>query len=95
MTRDMKRALFVFLATTVMGIVAVAWLVFAALRYGDTPTGSARGNVEIDKNFMTSVPGVFAAGDCQRGQSLVVWAIADGRSAGQRLRGCWPRATAF
>ena len=30
---------------------------------------------------MTSVPGVFAAGDMQRGQSLIVWAIADGRSA--------------
>ena len=40
-----------------------------------------RGNVDIDKHFMTSVPGVFAAGDCQRGQSLVVWAIADGRKA--------------
>jgi glutamate synthase (NADPH/NADH) small chain len=39
-----------------------------------------RGNVEIDANFQTSVPGVFAAGDCQRGQSLVVWAIADGRN---------------
>jgi glutamate synthase (NADPH/NADH) small chain len=41
----------------------------------------ARGNVRIDKSFMASVPGVFAAGDCQRGQSLVVWAIADGRRA--------------
>jgi glutamate synthase (NADPH/NADH) small chain len=41
----------------------------------------ARGNVRIDKSFMSSVPGVFAAGDCQRGQSLVVWAIADGRRA--------------
>jgi len=40
-----------------------------------------RGNVRIDKNCMASVPGVFAAGDCQRGQSLVVWAIADGRRA--------------
>lgn len=38
-----------------------------------------RGNIEVDKDFQTSVPGVFAAGDCQRGQSLVVWAIADGR----------------
>ncbi len=44
-------------------------------------TLDARGNVAIDKNFMSSVPGVFAAGDCQRGQSLVVWAIADGRKA--------------
>jgi len=41
----------------------------------------ARGNVAIDKQFMSSVPGVFAAGDCERGQSLVVWAIADGRKA--------------
>jgi glutamate synthase (NADPH/NADH) small chain len=40
-----------------------------------------RGNVRIDKNCMASVRGVFAAGDCQRGQSLVVWAIADGRRA--------------
>jgi UPF0755 protein len=48
MTRDMKRALVVFLATTIIGIAGVAWLVLAALRYGDTPTGSARGNVEIE-----------------------------------------------
>jgi glutamate synthase (NADPH/NADH) small chain len=40
-----------------------------------------RGNVAIDPSFMSSVPGVFAAGDCERGQSLVVWAIADGRKA--------------
>jgi len=40
-----------------------------------------RGNVAIDANFMSSVPGVFAAGDCERGQSLVVWAIADARKA--------------
>ena len=40
-----------------------------------------RGNVWRDANWMTSEPGVFAAGDMQRGQSLIVWAIADGRSA--------------
>ena len=45
----------------------------------------ARGNVKVDENFMTSVPGVFAAGDCQRGQSLVVWAIADGRKAARGI----------
>ncbi len=39
----------------------------------------ARGNVATDPNHMTSVPGVFAAGDMRRGQSLVVWAIAEGR----------------
>ncbi len=40
-----------------------------------------RGNVWRDDNWMTSERGVFAAGDMQRGQSLIVWAIADGRSA--------------
>jgi glutamate synthase (NADPH/NADH) small chain len=40
-----------------------------------------RGNVTIDQDSMTNVPGVFAAGDISRGQSLVVWAIADGRVA--------------
>lgn len=40
-----------------------------------------RGNVERDENWMTSVDGIFTAGDMQRGQSLIVWAIAEGRSA--------------
>ena len=40
-----------------------------------------RGNVRTDENSMSSVPGVFAAGDMRRGQSLVVWAIAEGRKA--------------
>ncbi|MGD0871234.1 MAG: glutamate synthase subunit beta [Bryobacteraceae bacterium] len=41
----------------------------------------ARGNVATDVSHMSSVPGVFAAGDMRRGQSLVVWAIAEGRRA--------------
>jgi glutamate synthase (NADPH/NADH) small chain len=40
-----------------------------------------RGNVWTDEDKMTSVPGVFAAGDAARGQSLVVWAIHEGRRA--------------
>ena len=40
----------------------------------------ARGNVARDAAFMTSVPGVFACGDMGRGQSLIVWAIAEGRA---------------
>jgi glutamate synthase (NADPH/NADH) small chain len=40
-----------------------------------------RGNVGRDGSYATSVPGVFAAGDMGRGQSLIVWAIAEGRSA--------------
>lgn len=42
-----------------------------------------RGNVKADKNKMTSVPGVFTAGDMTRGQSLVVWAINEGRAAAE------------
>ncbi len=41
----------------------------------------ARGNVARDAGFATSVDGVFVAGDMGRGQSLIVWAIAEGRSA--------------
>ncbi|HEX4426702.1 MAG TPA: glutamate synthase subunit beta [Terriglobales bacterium] len=44
-------------------------------------TLDARGNVAADANYMSSVSGVFAAGDMRRGQSLVVWAIAEGRKA--------------
>jgi glutamate synthase (NADPH/NADH) small chain len=44
-----------------------------------------RGNVRTDGNYMTSVPGVFAAGDMRRGQSLVVWAIREGRQAARAV----------
>ncbi len=44
-----------------------------------------RGNVKADKNKMTSVPGVFTAGDMARGQSLIVWAIAEGRAAARGI----------
>ena len=44
-----------------------------------------RGNVSRDARWMTSVPGVFTAGDMQRGQSLIVWAIAEGRSAARGI----------
>ena len=40
----------------------------------------ARGNVACDANWMTSHDGVFVCGDMTRGQSLIVWAIAEGRS---------------
>jgi glutamate synthase (NADPH) small chain len=40
-----------------------------------------RGNIVRDGAYMTSVPGVFVAGDAGRGQSLIVWAIAEGRAA--------------
>jgi glutamate synthase (NADPH/NADH) small chain len=43
----------------------------------------ARGNVAANDDYSTNVPGVFAAGDMRRGQSLVVWAIAEGRQAAE------------
>jgi glutamate synthase (NADPH/NADH) small chain len=45
----------------------------------------ARGNVEANGDYMSSVPGVFSAGDMRRGQSLVVWAIAEGRKAAESM----------
>jgi len=44
-----------------------------------------RGNVESDENKMTNIPGVFTAGDMTRGQSLIVWAIAEGREAARGI----------
>jgi glutamate synthase (NADPH/NADH) small chain len=48
-------------------------------------TITPRGNVGRDASWMTNVPGVFTAGDMQRGQSLIVWAIAEGRSAARAI----------
>ncbi|MBI1724728.1 MAG: glutamate synthase subunit beta [Candidatus Tectomicrobia bacterium] len=44
-----------------------------------------RGNVKRGETWMTNVPGVFTCGDMQRGQSLIVWAIAEGRSCAQAV----------
>jgi glutamate synthase (NADPH/NADH) small chain len=48
-------------------------------------TLAERGTVKRDEHWMTNVPGVFTAGDMQRGQSLIVWAIAEGRSAARGI----------
>src|SRR5207247_8264259 len=45
----------------------------------------ARGNVKANRNKMTSIPGIFTAGDMSRGQSLIVWAIAEGRDAARGI----------
>jgi len=70
-------------------------LVLLAMGFnGPTKTGmldelglalDSRGNVFTDENYMTSITGVFAAGDMRRGQSLVVWAIAEGRKASRAI----------
>ena len=44
-----------------------------------------RGNVKCNSDYMTTVPGVFAAGDMRRGQSLVVWAIREGRQCAREV----------
>jgi len=45
-----------------------------------------RGNIKADEfSYATNIPGVFAAGDMRRGQSLVVWAIAEGRRVAQSV----------
>jgi len=70
-------------------------LVLLALGFtGPAPSGmfeelgvtlNSRGNIAANENYMTSVPGVFTAGDMRRGQSLVVWAISEGRHAARAL----------
>jgi glutamate synthase (NADPH) small chain len=44
-----------------------------------------RGNIKADENFMTSKKGIFSAGDMHRGQSLIVWAISEGRKAAHNM----------
>lgn len=66
---------FVFLALGFVGPEKGSWLDEMTLEY------DARGNVMRDDNYMTNQAGVFVAGDMGRGQSLIVWAIAEGRAA--------------
>ena len=71
--------------------VIPADLVLLAMGFVGPETGSVvaqlgcdldeRGNIVRDQSYMSSVEGVFVAGDAGRGQSLIVWAIAEGRSA--------------
>jgi len=48
-------------------------------------TLNENGVISCDSHYRTSQPGIFAAGDCRRGQSLVVWAIAEGREAARHI----------
>jgi len=65
---------FVFLAMGFVGPEKGSWLTNLGVNFDE------RGNVARGANYMTNVPGVFVAGDMGRGQSLIVWAIAEGRS---------------
>jgi glutamate synthase (NADPH/NADH) small chain len=66
---------YVFLAMGFLGPEQGSWLDQLGVELDQ------RGNVQRDDSYMSSVPGVFVAGDMGRGQSLIVWAIAEGRSA--------------
>jgi glutamate synthase (NADPH/NADH) small chain len=79
---------FVFLAMGFVGPDKGSWLDQLGVRFDE------RGNVARNDAYMTNVPGVFVAGDMGRGQSLIVWAIAEGRAVAARtdeyLRGQTP-----
>jgi glutamate synthase (NADPH/NADH) small chain len=64
----------VLLAMGFVGPERSAWLDQLGVEFDE------RGNVRRDDEFMSAVPGVFVAGDMGRGQSLIVWAIAEGRA---------------
>ena len=61
-----------------MGFVGSEERLLEAFTLEKAPNGSIATD---DSSYATSVPGVFAAGDARRGQSLVVWAISEGRGA--------------
>lgn len=65
---------FVFLALGFLGPEHGSWLDLLDVDY------DARGNVARDDRYMSSQRGIFVAGDMGRGQSLIVWAIAEGRA---------------
>ena len=64
----------VFLAMGFVGPEKGSWLEQLGVAFDE------RGNVARDAQYATNVPGVYVAGDMGRGQSLIVWAIAEGRS---------------
>ena len=74
-TESTLRADFVFLALGFVGPEKRPWLESLDVDF------DARGNVARDDRYMTRQPGLFVAGDMGRGQSLIVWAIAEGRAA--------------
>ena len=68
-------AAYVFLAMGFVGPEKDSWLDQLSLDYDE------RGNVARNDHYMTNQRGIFVAGDMGRGQSLIVWAIAEGRAA--------------
>ena len=73
---------YVFLA---MGFVSPVGGVLDAFGIDKDARGNAKATTEDEQAYGTSVPGVFAAGDMRRGQSLVVWAIREGRQCARSV----------
>jgi len=68
-----------------MGFVNPVASVLDAFGVDKDNRGNARAHTEEGSGYITSVPKVFAAGDMRRGQSLVVWAIREGRQAARTV----------
>ena len=68
-----------------MGFVSPVPAVLEAFGVEKDPRGNARAATEGKSSYLTSVPGIFAAGDMRRGQSLVVWAIREGRQCARTV----------
>jgi glutamate synthase (NADPH/NADH) small chain len=68
-----------------MGFVSPAQQILSAFGVEKDPRGNAKATVDGHKAYHTNVPKVFAAGDMRRGQSLVVWAIREGRQCARSV----------
>jgi glutamate synthase (NADPH/NADH) small chain len=68
-----------------MGFVSPVQQVLDAFNVQKDARGNARATVDGDNCYQTSVPKVFTAGDMRRGQSLVVWAIREGRQCARAV----------
>ena len=68
-----------------MGFVSPAQPVLDAFGVQKDARGNAQAGTEADTGYRTNLPKVFAAGDMRRGQSLVVWAIREGRQAARAV----------
>jgi len=68
-----------------MGFVSPVSPVLEAFGVEQDPRGNARASTEPTQGYATNVPKVFAAGDMRRGQSLIVWAIREGRQAARAI----------
>ncbi|MGI4856625.1 MAG: FAD-dependent oxidoreductase, partial [Janthinobacterium lividum] len=68
-----------------MGFVSPLQAVLDAFGVEKDPRGNARATTDGEQAYATNVPGVFTAGDMRRGQSLVVWAIREGRQCAKAV----------